>query len=196
MLSQYGTGEEVYVATSNGDNRIIAFDSKAILSMTWQDEHNAKENFGVSLSRRSILKIMRSIRPKNGFYEFQLDRDVVLVFDNFMYLEGGSVVGTNVGYIGSIPYKEADPNRFNRDFSGLSVNRSCITGNVTVDYTKVRCVFDFLSSLVASGIFPCGEVRAVNFQIVNEQSPLIVQAYVKCGDILGNLDVAIFPFAG
>lgn len=189
LLSHYGTGVDVYIATSNGDNRIVAFDSKAILSLTWKDDYNSSDNFGISVNRHSLLKLIREIRPKNGFYEFKITDDYVNIFDNFGYLEQ-----EHKGFIGSMPYKFADPNRFNEKFLGLQISRSEFTGNITLDYNKFRSVVDFLSSIISSGVFNCGEVRVVNFQIVNEQMPLVIQAYVKFDGILGNLDVAVFPF--
>ena len=192
LLSHYGTGIDIYIATSNADNRILVFDSRAILALTWRDVNNKKDNFGISINKSILLKLSKNIRPKNDYYKIILKNNSELcILDEVRYNETEDI---SKSAILCMPYVNADPNRFNHYFAGLTVDKSKITGNVTLDLDKFGDVIEFLTHYISSGIFLDGEVRIVNFQVVNECFPLIIQCFVKFDNIVGNLDIAILPF--
>ena len=192
LLSHYGTGTDVYIATSNGDNRVLVFDSNVIMALTWRDIRNKKDNFGISVNKTTLLKLAKSIRPKNGYYEIILKNSYDLcILDEGRYAETSDILRSSLV---CMPYINADPNRFNHYFAGLIANKSKISGNVTLDLDKFKDVIEFLTNYISSGMFLDGQIRIVNFQVVNEGLPLVVQSFVKFDNIVGNLDIAILPF--
>lgn len=194
QLALYGSGEEIYIATADGKNRIVVFDSRAVLTLSWDDRSNTKSMFSVSINRRGFLNIIRKGKPRNGFYDLRLaqGRDQVVVFDHAILLETSDLT---TSMLGIAPFKQIDINRVNDYYCGLVTDQAQMTGSFCVDFDGLRYVMDFLHNYIAAGTFGGKNARVVNFQTVNDNFPLVCQAFVKCDDsMICDLDVAIIPF--
>lgn len=194
QLALYGSGEEIYIATANGKNRIVAFDSRAVLTLSWEDTTNIDNHFSVSVNRREFLNIVRNGQPRNGFYAVNISRirACLLVFDHAVLSETSD---PKKSFIGLVAYKEVDINSINDYYEGLVIDKNRVTGSVCLDFDKLRYVMEFLNNYVAAGRFGANEVRVVNFQTTNDAIPILCQAFVRCNQsLVCDLDVAVFPF--
>jgi hypothetical protein len=192
QLVLYGNGEDVYLATSEKMNRIVVFDSRAVMTLTWNDPESCGDQFSISLNRKEFIECIRKRKPRSGFYILNItDHSNISFYDNngFLCKDKASC------FICDMQYTVADITRFNQLYSGLCVDQSIITGSIVIDFDRLRSVNDFINQYISSGRFGMLEIRVVNLQVVNENYPLIIQAYIKCEEnILCDLDVAFLPF--
>lgn len=194
QLALYGSGSNVHIATVGGKNRIVVFDSRAIMVLNWDDHFNKDSKFSICVSRTDMVNLMRRGKPRNGFYELRLNTNGAQA----VFLDHAIMIDT-IDYekanLGALSYTEIDPNQFNQYFVGLSVDQSVMTGSVCVDFDRLRYVLEFLHAYIAAGRFGNENIRIVNFQSVNEEYPLVLQAFMKLDDrVTCDLDVAVFSF--
>lgn len=194
QVALYGSGDDLIIGCEESKKRIIVYDSKAVVSLNWEDSSSSKELFSICVNRTEFLKIVRKGKPVNGFYEIKQDikNNRCFVFDAEGYNKSKELRNA---MIGSLSYKQSDCNQFNWCYEGLVVDQSILTGSVSIDFDRIRQISDFMHNYISAGVFSSGEARVINFIAVNSERPLIIQAFVKVdGGVLCDLDIAIFPF--
>lgn len=193
-LALYGNGDNFHISTVGGLNRIAVFDSRAIIVLNWVDHFNQDSKFSINVNRTNLASMISRGKPTNGFYAIRISENngQCFLFDHAILT---STNDNKKALIGSTGYTEVDPNIFNPYFAGLSIDQSIMTGSVSLDFDRLRYVFMFLDEYIAAGKFGAEEFRIVNFQTVNEEFPLVIQAFMKIDNrITCDLDVVVFSF--
>ena len=162
--------------------------------LNWEDPFNRDSKFSIDVNRTDVVHMLRRGKPTNGYYDLRIHEDKRQCF----FYDHAVLTDTDdpkKALIGNTFYTEVDANQFNPYFAGLSVDQSIMTGSVSLDFDRLRYVLEFLHNYVTAGRFGNENLRIINFQSVNEEFPLVIQAFMKLDElIIGDLDVAVFSF--